>query len=228
MTVANTTVQKDKSHDRIMPGVWVGLTCVGALALPPIGIFLALCLAAVYSYSELVGLGGPDFLRQSKPRPSLAWYIEAGLLLCFPLFLTAIDIEVGWKVVALVVFATFVADICALYGGQALGRHKLVERISPGKTVEGVFCGLAGGLLVASVLKPLAGLRLSWPLLLGSTAILVVAGVCGDLNESYLKRGAGVKDSGMLLRGMGGLLDRIDALLAASLVAFILVSLGWL
>ena len=115
----------------------------------------------------------------------------------------------------------------ALYVGRAFGRHKLAPKLSPNKTWEGAAGSLAGSLLVTGLLIFLAGklagreiLVLSFPgpvlhwLLL---AVLVnVAAQVGDLAESGLKRSAGVKDSGTLLPGHGGILDRIDALLLAA------------
>ena len=117
-------------------------------------------------------------------------------------------------------------DIVALYIGRAWGRHKLAPTISPNKTWEGAIGSLAGSLLAAGGLLALAdwvaslnSARLSYPedawywLLL---AVLVnVAAQVGDLAESALKRSVGVKDSGTLLPGHGGVLDRIDALLLA-------------
>ena len=118
-------------------------------------------------------------------------------------------------------------DIVALYVGRAWGRHKLAPRLSPNKTWEGALGSVAGSLLAAGGLLALAGwftqwnsAKLSYPeeawywLLL---AVMVnIAAQVGDLAESALKRSVGVKDSGTLLPGHGGVLDRIDALLLAA------------
>jgi phosphatidate cytidylyltransferase len=118
----------------------------------------------------------------------------------------------------------WVGDIAALYVGRMLGRHKLAPRVSPAKSWEG-----AAGSLVASVVY--AGLYL--PRLLpavpvaegmGLVAVANVAGQLGDLCESALKRGAGVKDSGTLLPGHGGWLDRVDSSLFALPVVYFVVS----
>lgn len=112
-------------------------------------------------------------------------------------------------------------DIGAYFVGCAIGRHKLVPRISPAKSWEGVFGGIATGVLASLVFIRLAGgffdsvgLTYRDGLILG--VLLAVFGVIGDLAESLVKRAAGVKDSGGLILGMGGLLDLIDSLLFAA------------
>jgi phosphatidate cytidylyltransferase len=118
-------------------------------------------------------------------------------------------------------------DIAALYVGRRWGRHKLAPTISPNKTWEGALGSVAGSLLVTWLPAGLAicfrVIRLVWLsypgdyLVLAALAVVVnVAAQVGDLAESALKRSAGVKDSGSLLPGHGGVLDRIDALLLAA------------
>ncbi|MGH8442114.1 MAG: phosphatidate cytidylyltransferase [Nevskiaceae bacterium] len=109
------------------------------------------------------------------------------------------------------------ADIGAYFTGQGFGRHKLAPAVSPGKTWEGLFGGLVWALAVAAA----AGLWLfklsgaTWlPFLLLCVAVVLLS-IVGDLGESLIKRQAGAKDSGALLPGHGGLLDRVDSLLAA-------------
>ena len=111
----------------------------------------------------------------------------------------------------------WVADIGAYFAGRRFGRHKLAPGISPGKTWEGVFGGIALNALWISLVFALSqGWGMDYPvfLLLGlaTSAISVV----GDLYESILKREAGMKDSGRLLPGHGGVLDRIDSVIAAA------------
>ena len=116
----------------------------------------------------------------------------------------------------------WVADIAAYFAGKAFGRRKLAPKVSPGKTWEGVVGAMAGVLVYGTVLDVVAHL---WDIPIsfifvpseGIPAVvlmLVLAGlsVVGDLFESWMKRGAGLKDSSGLLPGHGGLLDRIDAL----------------
>ena len=109
-------------------------------------------------------------------------------------------------------FLAWGADIGAYFAGRAFGRHKLAPSVSPGKTWEGV-CG--GVLLALVVCAPGAFLLTpAWLYWVPLIVFLVGVSVFGDLFESVLKRTTGVKDSGSLLPGHGGLLDRIDSLLA--------------
>lgn len=106
------------------------------------------------------------------------------------------------------------ADVGAYFAGRQFGRNKLAPRVSPGKTWEGVVGGLLGATLVAVVgmwwfNRPAAPF-------LGLCVIVVVASVVGDLTESLFKRHAGVKDSGSVLPGHGGVLDRVDSVTAAA------------
>jgi phosphatidate cytidylyltransferase len=123
--------------------------------------------------------------------------------------------------------AVWCGDVAALYIGRAFGRRKLAPKLSPNKTWEGSVASVAGSILVTLLLVWVSGLlvarnieSLSYPgpiLHWITLAILVNIGAqLGDLVESAIKRGAGVKDSGHLLPGHGGMLDRIDALLLAA------------
>lgn len=119
----------------------------------------------------------------------------------------------------------WVADSAAYFVGRVFGKTKLAPRVSPGKSVEGLLGGLCATLLLAYfwgawIWKLDAGLRLWWTALVG---VVTLFSVLGDLVESKFKRLAGVKDSGTLLPGHGGVLDRIDALTAAAPVYVI----GW-
>jgi phosphatidate cytidylyltransferase len=112
------------------------------------------------------------------------------------------------------------ADTAAYFTGSALGRHKLAPAISPGKTVEGLVGGLAGGVLAALVVRRLGlpSMPLAHAALLGAAVALL--GTAGDLLESLVKRWAGVKDSGTLFPGHGGMLDRLDSLLFGAPVLY--------
>ena len=119
-----------------------------------------------------------------------------------------------WLLTALTI--VWAADSGAYFAGRAFGKHKLAPRISPNKTIEGVAGGLVAGLAAAGFFGWLAGVQVSQVgALMLVAAITVFASVVGDLFESLLKRQAGAKDSGTLIPGHGGVLDRIDGVLAA-------------
>lgn len=126
-----------------------------------------------------------------------------------------------WVFVLLAVI--FAGDTGAYYVGSYLGRHKLSPAVSPGKTIEGSIGGLAVNLVLGGVGKYLFLSGLPWGLSLLFFLAVGIAGQVGDLFESELKRSSGIKDSGGILPGHGGILDRIDALLFASPVAYIFI-----
>ena len=122
-------------------------------------------------------------------------------------------LEDGAAWVIFTLLATFAVDTCAYFLGRAFGRHHLSSRLSPGKTWEGAIGGLVGGmaasLLLTFLLQPY-GLSWSWAILLGF--LIGLFAQLGDLAESALKRHAGVKESGQLIPGHGGMLDRLDSI----------------
>jgi phosphatidate cytidylyltransferase len=126
-----------------------------------------------------------------------------------------------------VVLAIWAGDTLAYAGGRLLGRHRMAPNTSPGKTWEGFAFGTAATVFVAFVaLYKAHFLTISESLVLG--AVIAVAAPLGDLFESMLKRDAGVKDTGKLLGGHGGMLDRIDAMLFAAPAAyFCIVAFGY-
>ena len=130
--------------------------------------------------------------------------------------LVVIHQALGWRATLLLVGLVIVSDSAQYYTGRAFGRHALAPSISPKKTIEGAI----GGLVAGAVFVVIAGsyaLPDHEPVRLAVLGlVLVVAGICGDLFESRLKRLAGMKDSSSLIPGHGGVLDRIDALLFCS------------
>lgn len=127
----------------------------------------------------------------------------------------------GMAWVLVVILVTWIADSAAYLVGRSLGRRKLAPALSPNKTVEGALGGLAGAALVAVGCFALFGLPGEPLAAAGAGVALGIAGQIGDLSESLMKRQAGVKDSGNLIPGHGGILDRVDALLFA-------LPVGWL
>ena len=121
------------------------------------------------------------------------------------------------------VLTVFAGDTLAFYTGTYWGRHKLCPSISPGKTIEGSLGGLGANILAALIMKLFFPAEVGWGQLLLFCLLSGIAGQMGDLFESQMKRVSGIKDSGGLLPGHGGILDRIDALLFASPVAYLLL-----
>jgi phosphatidate cytidylyltransferase len=128
-----------------------------------------------------------------------------------------------WAVMA-VLFTVFAADTAAFFVGRAVGRHKMAPAISPNKTWEGFVGGVVAAMLVAFViLYKDRDEFLSIPEMLLLGAAVALAAVLGDLFESAVKRDLEVKDSGRLLGGHGGMLDRLDALLWAGPAAYYVI-----
>jgi phosphatidate cytidylyltransferase len=131
--------------------------------------------------------------------------------------------EHGFLTLLTVVLAVFASDTMAYAAGRVLGRHKMAPQTSPGKTWEGFAAGT-----IAAVLVPFFAFYeenfLTVPESLALGAVIAVAGPVGDLFESALKRDVGVKDSGRILLGHGGMLDRLDAFLFTGVAAYYLLA----
>jgi phosphatidate cytidylyltransferase len=183
------------------------------------GVYFRPALALVWAMAVVVLLGidvltSHGELRGAVTRLALSafgiFYV-AGLLVAMPLLRRDLDHGSLWVTTAVAV--TFVNDTGAYLAGRTLGRHKLAPAISPGKTVEGLIGGLAAGIGFMFIARATYFPALT---VIDVMAIGVAAGVlgpAGDLLESLIKRAAGAKDSGRLIPGHGGILDRIDALL---------------
>jgi len=130
------------------------------------------------------------------------------------------DVEAGrWLVLAMFII-TKMSDIFAYFVGIKLGKHKLIPRISAGKSIEGSVAGVAGSVITSILLRNtlLGGMGLGYAIILG--VLLSVAGQIGDLIESLIKRDGNVKDSGTFVPGLGGILDFMDSLLFAGPVMY--------
>lgn len=144
---------------------------------------------------------GPGLIYAAVPALALAWLRQ---------------LPDGFLIVLWVMVAVVMTDTCAYFAGRRFGGPKLAPRISPKKTWSGLIGGTAGAALSGWVIGALAGLPLDaagW--LAGGAAVLAVVSQMGDLGESALKRAFDVKDSGSILPGHGGIMDRVDGLAAA-------------
>lgn len=213
------------------------LTALHGIAKP--GVFgyaaglLVLLLPARYdSFFILVALLGMSLALRSHELAEALPYAGAlllGVAYVFGSLRCGIElraINAYWLFFALSL--NWAGDIAALYVGRWIGRHRLAPHVSPGKSWEGSIASTVASLIYAAFyfhfLLPSAPLASS----LGLTVIANIAGQFGDLCESALKRGAGVKDSGKLLPGHGGWLDRVDSsLFALPVVYFVVSNYSW-
>ena len=168
-------------------------------------------------------MGVPSVLCDWQPAARWLRVVVAFVALCGA-FVAVVELQARspWLVLAAMAIV-WIADTAAFFAGRRFGRRKLAPRISPGKSWEGAAGGIAAVALYALLLVPLAS-RVRADAAPGAVAIalwiafavgVAALSIIGDLHESLLKRRAGVKDSGTLLPGHGGVLDRTDALLAA-------------
>lgn len=132
----------------------------------------------------------------------------------------------GVKWLLMLTAITVASDSFAYYSGRFFGKRKLCPAVSPGKTIAGFVGGVIGGMTVAVVLASFLFAHPALPLLAVVAALLSCVGVMGDLCESVIKRTTGVKDSGTILPGHGGVLDRIDSLLLTAPLLFNLIHFG--
>ena len=178
-------------------------------------------------------------LRSVLPSVAATWL--AFLYVGFPLASVVLIRAMSWYLAAFLLFSVWAGDILAYYVGSSIGKHYMAPTISPKKTWEGAVASLLSSALVGGVLWYVAvplqfeaqkiGVHTNGPavfeqapvwLVLVISVVINIAAQLGDLAESAMKRGAEIKDSGGLLPGHGGMLDRVDALLFAAPVAMLL------
>lgn len=197
----------------LIPAV-VGIICFA----PPIATIVLLVVVLVISQIELMPLTRGQW--PLRALLSLVW-------ISLPLALLAtIRDRHGAEALMILFVLIVVSDSAQYFAGRAFGRHKLAPVISPKKTIEGSIGGLVAATAVAPWLGSLwlPGVPSGRMALAG--AVVAAAGMAGDLFESWLKRRAGVKDSGHLIPGHGGILDRIDAFLFAAPVYYLFLRFG--
>jgi phosphatidate cytidylyltransferase len=199
-----------------------GLVVAGAGSGDPAFTRIALAVCGIATLFWVL-VATPWVVRRWPPRSPLALAVSGWIVLLGAFVaLAELNARSPWLILAAMAIV-WIADIAAYFSGRAFGRHKLAPQVSPGKTWEGVYGALAAVALYSLALVPLARAVgyagalepraiAAW---LAFAVAVAALSVVGDLFESWLKRNAGVKDSGRLLPGHGGVLDRIDALLAA-------------
>ena len=200
-------------------GIITGLLLILASyfrAFPVISIILAFNLVFAGFLSIFQYKNNPLVLGSVQKQIQGMIYIP--LLACFLILIRNGTDGMIWVFFLLSII--FSGDTGALYAGSYLGKHKLCPSVSPGKTVEGSIGGLFSNVVVGSLIKYFFLPDLSWFICIPFFIIIGIVGQAGDLFESELKRSSNVKDSGSLLPGHGGFLDRVDALLFAAPIAY--------
>ena len=215
--------------DSKLPNEVVGI--VGAVAFPPAAHLWGLAGCMMVSLLLLLAL--------------LVWYVfwlrariadvgvslfgahYTGLLLSS---FVLIDRAVEWpnsSIILLIVFASvWLNDGMAYLVGSKIGKHKLAPKISPNKSWEGFVAGIVTSMVVWCAMVLVPGVDISVPLALLFGMICGLMSVLGDLAESRIKRNTGVKDSGTIMPGHGGLLDRTDSMFIAAAVSFVVLTFG--
>jgi phosphatidate cytidylyltransferase len=199
-----------------------GLGVVPLLAMLSAGdgglwVLPALVTALMFALVVLVGISGAENIPKGAPL-EIAGTLWVGVL--FPYFALLRNLGGGVPAIVMMLLVVIASDTGAYFGGRAFGAHKLAPRVSPNKTIEGSIAGLIASIGAGLILRRWAIPQWS----LGATAalsgIIAVLAQVGDLAGSAFKRVAGVKDSGWIFPGHGGLLDRTCSLVFATAFSY--------
>ena len=220
--VAPTWSRTLRGYGTVCAALPVAAALSGQTRLVLCGLFASLVLLAFLAMARYGTEGSDENIVQFLGVGCLA-VLYVGLCSAFLVLLTFAPHKSLWLV--LLVAITAGSDTGAYYVGRTWGKRKVFPLISPKKTQEGVLGGLLCGVAAAVLVHTLFGGPLALGLLVLVATVLVLVGIAGDLTESLLKRACGVKDSGTLLAGHGGILDRVDSLLltAPALYTFLSV-----
>ncbi|OFK24422.1 phosphatidate cytidylyltransferase [Olsenella sp. HMSC062G07] len=212
-----------------MPNEVVGLAAAVVFPLMPLTGRLVGSLVALFVFIALVAGWYVVTPRANVSDVAITFFgpVYTSLTLSCIVIIRMCDGGVNGQLLTFgVMGSVWLNDSLAYFAGSRLGKHKLAPRISPNKSVEGLVAGLLGSVLVW-ILMWLLGVRgLTLDLAVAGGLLVGVFAVVGDLFESRIKRGVGVKDSGTIMPGHGGLLDRSDSMLFGATVAFLLLYLG--
>ena len=185
-----------------------------------LGMILALCVCAVFAV---------EVFRRQMTKGTSSAMSNAGAVVSGVLYVTVPwtcmimlrDYSFGRQVLLTLFVCTWACDVGAYIGGKMFGTVKLCEHVSPGKTVQGFIAGIIGSLIANAISAYVFALP-AYPLMLIGF-ICGIFGQLGDLAESLIKREAGEKDSGHLIPGHGGMLDRFDSILFNGLLSYLML-----
>lgn len=228
---------------------WAGLCKLNEVMKYAYSLFVVLILVTVYWFDsrflyEAILFSGAiywliavmlifSYQRQRNLLPKSPFILLlVGMLLLIPMWSGLVLLKAtpvnGASLIMLLMLLIWGADTAAYFAGKKWGKRKLAHHVSPGKTWEGTLAGIFSSVVIAIAYVIVSGESLGDSMLfIGLSILTVVGSVFGDLMESLVKREAGQKDSGRILPGHGGVMDRIDSLTAASpIFVFGLISLG--
>jgi len=207
----------------LLPLIWLlGRQIFGSYPTPypdaqtALNILLSVLALATFNIVA-VGIAGPE----SIPRGPLA-VASAALYVgpLFPFFALVRNGPDGIALLVLMLLLVICADTGAYFVGRAIGRYKLAFKVSPGKTIEGAIGGIVASIAGGLILRPWLARQWNIERLIVFAALLAILAIIGDLANSAFKRVAGVKDSGWIFPGHGGLLDRTCSLVFAAVLTY--------
>ena len=202
-----------------IPILTTAFACQSTFLISP-GLFLAFCAMLIFTMYHYSRFENP-YLILNK---GVMGIIFIGFLGSHLVMIRGLADGAGWLIILTAITAGY--DTGAYWVGSRWGKRKLCPSISPNKTVEGAAGGIGGAVTAALVMLFFLDVQASVVMVVLLAVFLSMAGMVGDLLESIIKRGTGTKDSGTLLGGHGGILDRIDSLLlAAPFLYYILIYL---
>lgn len=225
MTLASSS-RRDKVFGTLLGLLPLLAAYVGKPEAVSAGLFLSLFFLIVYSLTRYSVL---DKSHAEFSAFALMMRLGFGVFyvgFSFSHFTLMLTLTEGKHLLILLTVITVFSDSFAYYTGMLLGRHKMAPAISPGKTIEGLIGGMTGSIIGAIIVCIWFFPSYSLVKMSLLTVFISLIGVMGDLTESMIKRTVGVKDSGHILPGHGGVLDRLDSLMIAAPVLFYLLDFG--
>jgi phosphatidate cytidylyltransferase len=204
-------------RSQIIPGYAAALLIAACFVFDePVWVVAVITALAIISFAA--ALSRPDEMDKSLVSVSATVFgvVYVALLASFLIGVRMIqtpESHLASKLLTMFFAMVMMTDTGAYYTGRSMGKHKLAPRISPGKTIEGAVGGFIAAIITGPLCKWIFFPEIHIVRAMALGAMVGIIGQVGDLAESMLKRGSGVKDSGNLLPGHGGMLDRVDSLL---------------